>query len=291
MSQTVSIVVSAQSPSNAIRSHNHPVLESGNLSFPFGQYGVDFTSRDDRCSFSLKHWIKDAPLVSRLLKEGRAEYACTVASPVSSYRDVHVSSEAKHEIRWDLKDLGEPPLFTPMVVCVSPCQLILGKDRDGVHDMWDGLHINLEPGSRLALGSVIQLKSSIRHMLSLRQDDTLEDGSFQVGAEMEPFCFIVKLSPNLYRCLRFQEDRTQKNIMTHIVTACLARLQRDFSKENDEENDGGGWRAYRGLVAFSELLDSKGLPHWTDQDNFYPERVATALYPHQLPPEDEENSP
>ena len=290
MSQSSSIIVRARSPSNAIRSHNYPVLESGNLSFPVGQYSVDFTPRDDRCSFLLKHSIKDAPLISRMLQEGVAQYACTVASPISSYRHTQVSSEAKHQIRWDVEDLGEPPLFTPMVVCVSPCRLTLSKERDGVHDIWDGSHVSLERGSRLAIGGVIHLQSSIFHMLSLRKDDTIEDGGFKVGIGKEPFRFIVDLSPNLYRCLRYQENQVRASIMTHIITACFAALQRDAIQENHGEDDEGGWRENRSLAALAENLNSKGLSDWTHQD-FHPERAATILYPHEIPTEDEKNSP
>ena len=66
--------------------------------------------------------------------------------------------------------------------------------------------------------------------------------------------------------------------MTHIVTACLARLQRD-----DTEDDGGsGWRSHRNLVALADYLQHRGLDHWSDE-GFRPESVATAMYPLKLP--------
>ena len=68
--------------------------------------------------------------------------------------------------------------------------------------------------------------------------------------------------------------------MTHIVTACLARLQKDYASDDGES----GWQSFRNLRAFADYLEHKGIEHWSD-DDFRPERAATALYPHVLPDE------
>ena len=267
----------AQSLANAIRAHSHPVLEPGNLSYPDGCYTVDFSPGSDHSSFTIKHQIEGAPLIVRLLGQKRAQYVCTVSSPISAYRRTHVSDEAAHEIRWDMEDLGEPPLFTPMIVCTAARKLNLSQDQDGVHSLWNGAHISLQRGSRLALGHVIQLRSSIFHLLSLRKKEDLREGTFFVDVETEPFRFHVNLSPDLHKFLKWSEaDPTRNNIMTHIVTACFALLQRDFSYDNEDRN----------LLALGEFLESKNLPHWSDSENFRPEKVATALYAHILPRED-----
>jgi len=73
--------------------------------------------------------------------------------------------------------------------------------------------------------------------------------------------------------------------MTHIVSACLARLQKEYGKDDEEV---GGWRSFRNLLAFSDYLKDKGQKLWCD-DDFQPERVATALYPHVLPSKEEED--
>ena len=66
--------------------------------------------------------------------------------------------------------------------------------------------------------------------------------------------------------------------MTHIVTACLARLQKDYANDDGDT----GWQSFRNLRALADYLEHKGHEHWSDPD-FRPERVATALYPHVLP--------
>ena len=279
------IVTEASSPSNAIRSHGFPVLEAGNISYPNGRYALEFEPGKDRTSFVLRHRIEGAPLVSRLLSEGKARYVCAISSPVSSYRRTHVSETESHRIQWDENDLGEPPLFTPMIVSIASCDLLLTKERDGVHGIWDQQTVAIERGSRLALGHVVQLRSSILQLLSLQLEKDLGEGEFRVLPLTEGgFQFLVNLSPDLHRFLQFPgKDGIRAHVMTHIVSACLALLKREFSRDSEDE---GGWKSYRNLRAFADHLESKGLPHWGD-DNFQPEWVATKLYPHRLPKESE----
>ncbi|MYD24428.1 MAG: hypothetical protein F4X08_01245 [Gemmatimonadetes bacterium] len=278
------ITTVARSTSNGIRCHTHPVLETGNLSYPDGRYTVVFEPGNDQSSFYLAHNVDGSPFVSRLIENGQAVYACIVSSPISSYRRTHLSNESRHEVRWNADDLGEPPLFTPMILSGITGEYVVNSKTDGVHSVWDGSLISIQKGSRLAVGSVVRLQSSIFQMLSIQKDETLGNGRFFVDAETEPFRFLVKTSPDLHDFLRFRiEDPIRKNIMTHIVTACLALLQRDFYDDNDEE----GWNTHRSLRALSDFLTNKGLPCWYDQ-GFRPEKVATELYEHLLPSRDEE---
>ncbi len=281
MSEPYTVEVAAPEPSNAVRSHDHPMLESGNLSFPMGRYLLDFHPGEHQSSYVIEHRIEGAALIERLLGAGQAQYACIVSSPVSSYRRTHLSNDARHEVSWNRDDLGDPPLFTPMILCVEPGTHTIDSDRDGVHRLWNRQRIQLRKGSRLALGSVIQIQSSILQLLSLREDTHLREGQIAVGVNEEPFRFHVRLSTRLHRFLRYPKDPIRSHIMTHIVTACLARLQRDYAEDNEDR----GWRSFRNLGILADYLEHKGQEHWSDKD-FCPEKVATALYPHILPPAD-----
>ena len=274
MTQRYTVEAVVTGPSNAISAHEHPMLESGNLSFPEGRYWLDFVPGKDRSSYLITHRIEGAALISRMLESDQARYACIVSSPASGYRHTHVSKSAEHEVRWNVSDLGEPPLITPTIVCWTPQEFKLSTSRDGVHRIWDQQMIVLSKGSRLALGGVIQLQSSILHLLSIHQDDRLGDGQFEVEIESEPFRFRANVGARLYKCLRYQDSEMRRSVMTHIVTACLARLQRDYIEDDGES----GWRSHRNLKALADFLATKGLGHWTD-DEFRPEKVATAIYP------------
>ena len=169
-------------------------------------------------------------------------------------------------------------MFTPMIVCSESQELTFNANRDGVHAIWDGQSVILHKGSRLALGNVIRLEASILHLLSLHKDENLKDGQFVVETEAEPFRFRVNVSTDLHRFLRYRSDENRSNIMTHIVTACLARLQHEHASDDGES----GWQSHRNLKAFAEYLGRNGLGHWGDED-FRPEKVATELYRHVLP--------
>ena len=278
MRKLYSVKVVEPGPSNAVRVHDHPILEVGSLSYPEGRYVVEFEECEDLSSYTITHRITGAPLITRLLDAGQAKCACVVSSPISSYRETHVAEAVQHEVSWNPSEVGEPPMFTPVVLCSERLKITLDASLDGVHKIWDHQQIVLDKGSRLALGSVIQLESSILHLLSLHEDADLKDGQFFVETKSEPFRFRVNVATKLHQFLRYNSDKYRNNIMTHIVTACLARLQIDY--RNDEGDDGS--KPHRNLEAFADHLTDRGLKTWYD-DDFHPEKVATELYPIVLP--------
>lgn len=275
------IITEAGSASGSVRLHEFPVLEVGNLSFPNGRYAVGFEPGSDETSFAITHRVEHAGLISDLISDRLIKFVCTVSSPASSYRASHVSEIASHVIRWDENDLGEPPLFTPMVVVSEYFKRTLDQDRHGVHKLWHGQEINFKPGMRLAVGSVVQLRSSVLNLLSFHENGELGNGEFQVKSEtQEGFRFRVELASDLHRFLKFRIGHSSRaHIITHIVSACFNLLK---SKYADDDDENGGWRSYRGLCALSDLLESKRLPHWSHGDDFIPELVATKLYPHKV---------
>jgi len=275
---------------NSVRSDHHPVLEPGSRAFPQGCYRLTFEQTrspesdpsSDEMTFTLCHHIENAPFITRLVKAGQAEFACIVAAPRSSYRKLHRSPRPEQAIACHRADLGEPPLFTPLVVCTDQVELTLDADRDGVNEIWQDQTITLHKGQRLAIGSIIRLETSMTHLLSMQADDTLEPGQFIVEERTEPYQFSVKVHPDLHRFLRYKSDQSDQsvrhNIIVHIVTACLALLQREW-KEGDDDKD---WESVPHLKAFAAYLEAKGIRHWTDED-FRPEEAATRLYPLEVP--------
>jgi len=283
--------VLASDSSNAIRSYDFPVLEAGNLSFPDGKYTITFEREAGGTSFVITHQIEGAPWLKRLLDAGDALYACTVSSPTSSYRDIVTSIEAEHKIHWDEDDLGEAPLLTPMIICAVRRTEKLREQRDGVHGIWAGRTVTIKKGNRLALGPVFQLQGSILHLLQLDEDSELAPGQFSVALLAENgLQFKVSLHPDLHRYLRVNHgDGARQHIMTHIVTACMALLQRDLERSDQDEEENGGPNS-RDLMALEDFLGSHGLPRW-DDEQFQPEKVATKLYPIRVPVPEEAQRP
>ncbi len=275
------IITEAGSASGSVRMHAFPVLEVGNLSFPDGRYTVSFEPGSDESSFQITHRIEQAQLINDLITEGLTKFICMVSSPASSYRACHISESASHVVCWKEDDLGEPPLFTPMVVVSKPFKRTLDQECHGIHRLWHGQEIGFQTGMRLAVGSVVQLRSSVLSLLVFYTNEDLEDGEFQVKAEtQEGFRFRVELAPNLHRFLQYRiRHRSRSHIITHIVSACFSHLMTHYADDDDED---GGWRSSRGLRALADLLESKNLPHWSEKNDFNPELVATKLYPHKI---------
>lgn len=273
-----SLVVRATASANSIGAHGHPLLEDGNMSFPHGTYLTDIVGGDDEQSMKLTHRITDAPLIERLLRERIAKYACIVSSPKSFYRKAHRSDVPSHTVRWDRAKMGEPPLFTPLVYCRHILDLTLDADRDGVHEIWDGVNVQLREGSRLAIGHVFDLRSSFTRMLRIRLNEEL-GSRIRVEYANESACFVAEVGPHLHRFLKSSRpgSPTRCNVMTTIVTACFAYLREHYPNEEGIEEE-------RTLVALAAHVREKHGTAWTD-DGFAPEDAATALFPHKLPDE------
>ena len=274
----IELVTEAAAAANTIGSHDHPVLEEGNLSFPLGRYVVGFVGGDGS-SFELMHRLEGAALISDLLRQKKARYGCIVSSPRSFYRKMHLAEGSRQRIAWDDRELGEPPLFTPVILCTGTEKVVLSAERHDVHPAWNDVSVAMYKGARLAVGHVFDLRSSVMQMIRMEVDESLSGNRFQVQAQAEPFGFVVKASPSLHRYVRTaRADPTRSNIMTHVVTACFALLQKRF--RDPEEWD-------RNLERLAEHIGS-WYPHRWDEEDFQPEAAAMELYPHVLPSTEDE---
>ncbi len=289
MSETQRIEVVLHGASNSIGSHAHPVLESGSIAFPNGKYFVSFDRNGNTSDFQLTHQLEGVPLLDRLIMEGKAQYACIISSPRSAYREIHLSSKPCHTISYNVDNIGEPPLFIPAILCIRGSKITLCSEKDGTHEIWDAQQVTLSEGTRLAVGNVVQLEASITQLLSLHADENMEIGGFAVDIQSEPFGFRANLHPELHQFLRFGKSELHHHFMVHIVSVCLALLQREYSETDSAENSNGdefgdssGWESHRSLKALADLLKNENLPHWTDE-SFRPEYVATRLYPLPIP--------
>ena len=277
---TKRISVSAKDTGNGGRAFPWPVLEAGNMSFPNGNYTIICEDKEPGQSFTLRHQVSGAPLLERWLDESKVAYICTVAAPRSMYRKIHKSDTTEQLITYQQRDLGESPMFTPMIVAREAIEHKAADKTDGLNPVWNDIELTIPKSGRIAICSTFGFKAGMDGMLEFREDKSLSDGTFKVteitGSE---FKFKVDLAPNLHRYLRHRRnDPAGKNIMVHIVSAAFGILQKDYTDDDGEE----GWQSYRSLISLSEQLREKDIPHWTDE-RFRPEHAATTLYPHILP--------
>ena len=276
------ITVSAADMESSTRAFPWPVVESGNGSFPDGAYTVVCEDKAVGKSFQLTHSVQGAGLVQKWIDAGLLKFVCGVASPISMYKRMHVSDAPEQLIEWDREDLGEYPLFTPMIVTGKAIKHVVDAEVDEVSHFWHGAELHLPKGARVANCSAFGFQTGITSLFTFHLDVNLSAGRFRVEPSSEDgFKFIVHLAKDLFDYLQYRRrDTDGANIMVHIVSAALAHLQRDYQDDDGDE----GWRSYRNLVGLAEALEQKGLPGWWEE-NFAPEIVSTGLYPHILPTE------
>ena len=283
MAQT-KISTRSSDPGASSRAFHWPVLESGNDSFPDGIYTVTCTDEEVGKSITLRHEVDGAPLIERWMKQNKLEFVCGVAAPRSMYRTLHKSNSPEQLITWQQEELGEYPMFTPVIVARSDIRHTANAASDGLNRIWYGRDLILPRGARVVVGNTFKFKTGITGLLDFNLDENLNPGQFEVTDTTEDgFKFKVRLAPDLYRHLMHRRDELAgKNIMVNVVTAAFALLREKWSE--DDEGESEGWQSFRNLVGLAELLEQNQLPFWAD-DNFRPERVATSLYPHTLPME------
>ena len=279
------ISIRASDPSSSSRAFAWPVLEVGNGSYSDGVYSVISEDHERGKSLLLKHKVQGAPLIERWMASGLTSFVCSVAAPRSMYRRLHISDKPEQLVEWSKDDLGEYPMFTPLIVVRESIIHVADSTADGLSLLWNGAELRLPKGARLAVGATFKLQSGINGMLDFNLGEELGPGQYRVEPSSEEgFKFKVYLASNLYDHLRYRRgDLAGMNIMTGVVSAAFNILQRDYHKDEGED-DGESWRSFRNLVGLAALLSEHGLGHWSDEQ-FKPEMAATGLYPHKLPVE------
>ena len=160
-----------------VRSLPYPIIEEGNLSYPNGEYQVEITPQQGGVSVLLNHTVKGAPLLEHLISKGKAKYGCLVSVPLTGYRKLHLSDDARQRVEWDGGVVGEPPMLRPVIVSVEKVLCTLGPG-DGVAKAWLGREIKIPKGARLALKSYLRPTSSLHHLLHVVQGARLSGWLF-----------------------------------------------------------------------------------------------------------------
>lgn len=280
------ISVRASDPVSACRALPWPVLEAGNMSYPHGIYSiiVDYRQiRDPNRALSVKHVVEGAPLIDRWTGEGKLQFVCAVAAPISAYRSLMANRAPEQTLRWNPDDIGSHPVFTPMVLTDTDIKHTVVAEQDGLDPLWDGHALRLPKGAKVAIGPTFALKSGLLGLLDFSLEKNLKPGQFRVEPSHEGgFKFKVRLAGDLHGYLRgARSNEIRTNIMTHIVSAALGVLALKYGSDDGDE----GWASYPNLQALAALLGENDVPHWSDE-TFDAALAATTLYPHQLSMED-----
>ena len=272
------LIVRSSDPGIVGRAFPWAVLEAGNESLPDGIYTISCEDKELGKSFILRHEVQGAPLIERWMRERKLLFICSVAAPASMYRAIHKSDEPEHLIEWRQEDLGEYPMFTPMIVAGAEIQHTVNAAQDGLNKIWDGKPLPISKGARIAIGSVFNFKTGITGILDFIPDNNLPAGAFYVEeSTQDGFKFKVHLAKDLFDHLKYDaRDIASENIMPHIVSSALSILQKDYGEEGE-----GGWSSYPNLESLANWLEEQKVGHWAD-DDFRPSEATTRIYPHKI---------
>lgn len=273
---------------DAVRVFQHPVLEEGNLSFPNGEYAPEIKIDTDDYSTVVRHIVHQAPFIERLVERKQAACSCVVSIPITGYRRLFVADGFEQKIKFDEAQLGEPPILCPLIVCRENVRHTLSSE-DGVHQMWVDKEIYLEKGTKVALGPAYRMVSSLQSLLSIENDSSLKPGQIHVSLCSEDgFYFKVRMASDLHVFVQKPEGKDRyfhrNSILTHVCSSCFALLAKEYGDNRESEEE---WRSYANLRALAAEMESKGLSIW-NTDDFSPEETATAMWPHRIPAQEEQ---
>jgi len=269
---------------NYVRAFPHPVLEEGNLSFERGLYDVQLkdiaVSRDNGAKrVRVVHRVENARLIEKMLDRGKFAYGCAIASPLTGYRRFFRSDNPEHEVAWNGDSVLGNVSFSPAIFCQEAVYNCVLSESDDVCDLWIGKSVNFEIGTKVAISVPYTLSSSVQHMLRFCPSESVAPGQIQakICADAD-FRFDVEVSKDVYRVIcapREGEGLLRRAVVINAMSACLALLAKDYGDTNADSP----WREIPNLVSLSDDIESRGLPAW-DQQDFSPEKTATALYPY-----------
>ena len=226
-----------------MKSDSFPVLSSDRLDYVGSAYEVAVTRAPKGAGMSVRHRICGRNLVAGLLESLQATFAVEVSSPYATYREIRRVGatgevEAIQAVAWDSRDIVPPVYLRPLVIAtVSESTRLVLNGEHGVHEVWQGVEVDLVPGAILAADQFWRAASTWQSLLRLVSNDALKRGAYQVKTSTgEGFHFRVEMHPELFETMVSPGDSYQH--CQSILTACLSR-----GLELVRQEYGGGWRA------------------------------------------------
>ena len=263
----------------------YPAIEDGNLSFPDGVYEVvPNPSGSSATKASIRHELKGAPFVEKLIRNGEAQFACLVSVPKTGFRKLCRADSSEQEISWDLDIVGEPPILGPVIVYVGDGMSHKLTKQDGVAGIWQNRKIDVPKGARLARGRYLRPSNTMRQLLRVQCSESMKKGGFTVKPNSnDGFYFALEAAVDIFQFLQNPQGELalRRSILVHAVSQCLNILKTDYGA-SQEDDETGQWEQYRNLKSLSDLLGDRNMGHWSDED-FDAVRVATDLYPIEVP--------
>ena len=257
-----------------------PMLVRERLDYTEGAYNVAVTRASQGAGMLVRHRVSGRNLVAEFLERSEATFAVEVSAPYATYREIRSSEasgqvEALQEVSWSPQDVVPPVYLRPMVIATveQPANIVLNGEH-GVHQVWQGIEVEVAPGAILAADQFWRASSTWESLIRLAPCDDLSPGVYRVEeCTSEGFYFKVRMHPALFEKMVNQGDAYDH--CASILTACLSRGLEIVRVEYTEDER---WRDYPVLNALYDKLKAHDLATWEDK-HFRPDEVATGLKP------------
>ncbi len=239
------------------------------------------------CKISIKdstitvtHQISDGNIIADSLRRGNAKFGCMVSLPATMYRKLHTDDNKLLEVVQNIKyESGKNdmqyPMLRPVIIMTEDIPIENPDKAQGFNDIWLEKKINFPKGGIIGFDDWFIFEHAVHGMFSLKPDNNIEYGIIKVEpSEDEGFRFNVQVHTSFLTFMQCQngEQNHIDSIWTHVLSSALVILATQY-KEKEK------WEQYINLKSLTQYLQNKNQPHWSE-DDFYPEEVATSLYPH-----------
>ena len=269
----------------------YPIMSPGGLDYAEGHtYEIeqigDPTGTRDR--IGVLHRVRGDNLVSQLLTQHRADFACTLVSPWCAYRRVEkatgaleqtaegIQVEQKIEVFSD--QFSHPVMFQPSVVTNTAVDRLTAQASHGLDELWMGEEFKLPVAAMVAVQPFWNAKTTMQSILRLKKisDGSLKPGSFEVKEVLQQgFYFSVEVDEGLFKSLRNPESFEHRNSIYSMA------LSQGFDILHKGYKDREDWAEHLNLKLLYQMLKDKSMPTWEAED-FKPNQAAAAFHPHKV---------
>ena len=271
---------------------SYPIMTPGGLDYAeHHMHEIERTSdpSQPRDTIGILHRIRGDNLVSQLLIENRAQFACTIVSPWCAYRRVEKAIgvpqptaegiQLVQQLEIVTDQFSPPVMFQPSVITNTVVDRFTAKASHGLDELWIGAEITFPLAAIIAVQSFWNAKTMMQSILRLKKvsDGSLKVGSFEVkDVSEEGFYFLVEVEDHLFNNLRNPESFEHRDsIYSMALSQGLAILR--GGRYRDREY----WMEQQNLKLLYQMLKERNVPTWED-DDFKPNQVAATFHPHRV---------
>jgi len=216
---------------------------------------------------TIKHNLRDAPTLERLIETGQAKWATELRCPKTLYSRVEEGLDTRQILEWSGDTVDGDMFVIPGLLAVK--DLRLQPPPGELVPIWGNSTFEVRRGWWLARGSARRTKTLGQSLLRFRLSKKLDDGQMRIERDQsdEDLCFHVHLAEDIW------PERFVRHIQMAALIGALGQLGTTLG---DSEN---GEQEPRIADEIRQKLEREGVPTWDDLATYDPAWAATVIEP------------